>query len=330
MAEEKIIHMNSIYKKPIRLRDFIRVGDYYFSVIGYKNDEGVKCFLRYAPDDEGEREKDGKRFRKLMHKEAVNYAIDNNLHYFNGRIFIVPHDEIDEVFKPEERLKPEGEISKIVDFFSSVPLEEMGITGSRLIGLESEKSDIDFVMYGKWWFRGRELIKKGICRGDISEPNADIWDFIFKKRKVNIPYSIFLAHEERKYHRALIEDTYFDLLYVRGYYELRSDVPEEQGERGELMEVRGEVLDDSLIFDYPAYYPLKGKEVEAVLCFTHTYAGQGFKGEEIEAKGVVESINGRKYLIVGTEREVRDEYIVSLNLLENSGLIKDFEKWKRK
>jgi hypothetical protein len=317
-------------EKPIRLRDFIRIEDYYFSVIGYRNENGVKCFLRYVPDEKGERKKDGKRFKKLMHREAVNYAIDNNLHYFNGRIFVVPQSEIDEVFKPEERLKPAGEIFKIVDFFSSIPLEEMGVTGSRLIGLEEEESDIDFVMYGKWWFRGRELIKRGISGGKLSQPDDEIWDFIFKKRKVNIPYSIFLSHERRKFHRALIGDTYFDLLYVRGYSELEREVPEESGKKTGILTFKGKILDDSLVFDYPAYYPVKSREITAILCFTHTYAGQGFKGEEIEAKGVIEIIRGKKYLIVGTEREVEDEYIVSLDLLEESDLISDFEKWKRK
>ncbi|HID42375.1 MAG TPA: DNA polymerase subunit beta [Archaeoglobaceae archaeon] len=322
--------MRESVNKPIRLRDFIRVGDFYFSVIGYRNEKGIKCFLRYVPDKKGEREKEGKKFKKLLHRDAIEFAKRKSLRYFNGRIFIVPGEDVDEIFKPEERLDVEGEIGKIVNFFSGIPLSEMGVTGSRLIGLMAGDSDIDFVMYGKWWFRGREKIMNGIRSGRISEPDKEMWDFIFKKKKVNIPYSIFLSQERRKYHRAVVGSVYFDLLYVRGYGELKKDVPEEEGVKAGITEVKAELMNDVLIFDYPAYYPLKHKEIEAVLSFTHTYAGQAFKGEVIEAEGVVEIINERKYLIVGTEREVEDEYIVSLTHLEKKGLIKEFLDWKRR
>ncbi|RLI71644.1 DNA polymerase subunit beta, partial [Archaeoglobales archaeon] len=70
-------------KKPIRLRDFVRVGNFYFSVLGYKNDEYVKCFLRYVPDEKGDRIKDGKRFRKLIHDEAVSFAVKTQMGYYD-------------------------------------------------------------------------------------------------------------------------------------------------------------------------------------------------------------------------------------------------------
>lgn len=319
----------ALTQKPIRLRDFIRVGDWYFSVIGYRNDRGIKCFLRYIPHEEGDRKKEGKGFRKLMHREATDFASKFATDYFNGKIFIVPPKHVDEVFKPEERLKVEGRVGEVVDFFSGIPLQKMGVTGSRLIGLEDEDSDIDFVMYGEWWFKGREKIKSGIDRGEIAEPDSHTWDSIFNKRRVNIPYNVFLSHERRKFHRALIGSTYFDLLYVRDYEGLMNEVPEEEGEKKVKLTIEAEVQDDSLIFDYPAYYPLKHDKIDAVLCFTHTYAGQVFKGETLQARGYVEEIKGRHYLIVGTEREVEDEYIVSLSFMDEQGLMRDFNQWKK-
>lgn len=322
--------MATALTKPIRLRDFIRVKDWYFSVIGYRNDKYIKCFLRYIPHKKGDRRKQGKKFRKLLHREATDFARETGTDYFNGKIFMVPPEDVDKVFKPEERLKVEGEVGKVVNFFSGIPLQKMGVTGSRLIGLEGEESDIDFVMYGDWWFQGREKIRSGIDRGVITEPDSDTWDSIFNKRRVNIPFNIFLSHERRKFHRAVIGSTYFDLLYVRDYEGLENEVPEEEGEKGRKLTVEAEVQDDSLIFDYPAYYPLNHEEIDAVLCFTHTFAGQAFKGENVEAKGYIEVINGRNYLIVGTEREVEDEYIASLSFMDKQGLTEDFNQWKKK
>ncbi|MFP4559300.1 MAG: nucleotidyltransferase domain-containing protein [Archaeoglobaceae archaeon] len=315
--------------KPVRLRDFIRADDWYFSVIGYRNDSGIKCFLRYIPHAEGNRKKEGKKFRKLLHREAIDIAIETGTDYFNGKIFMVPPSDVDEIFKPEERLTVEGEVGEVVNYFSGIPLKKMGVTGSRLIGLEDDDSDIDFVMYGDWWFRGREKIKSGIERGEIEEPDSHTWDSIFNKRKVNIPFNIFLSHEKRKFHRAVIGSTYFDLLYVRDYGRLENQVPEAEGEKKGKSTIEAVVGDDSLIFDYPAYYPVNHEEIDAVLCFTHTYTGQAFKGETLEGRGYVERINSKNYLIVGTEREVEDEYIVSLTFMDRQGLMEDLNQWKK-
>ena len=317
--------------KPLRLRDFIRVGKLYFSILGYKNKEYAKCFLRYIPDERGDRVKDGERFRKLIHEEAIRYAKKTKISYYNDGIFKVPLKEIDEVFKPEERLDQAlkyKEVRRVVEFFKDLPRTHMGVTGSRLIGLIGEESDVDFVMYGKWWFEGRKKIEKGIERGEISEPDESTWDFIYKKRKVNIPYTLFLIHERRKYHRAFIGNTYFDLLYVRDYSELDRDIPEDKGIKLRKATITAKVTDDSYVFDYPAYYKIDHDEIKAVLSFTHTYIGQGFKNEKIEVRGDVELINGDKYIVVGSKREVEDEYILSLDLIEKSGLKDDYLRWK--
>jgi hypothetical protein len=326
----------SIYEpnKALRLRDFIKARGYFFSVVGYDHKEGVKSFLRYVPSTDGERiSRDGKRYRKLLHKEAIDFSLTKNLKYYrkDKGVFIVPVEDIEEIFKPEERISTieDREVRKVVEFFSGIPESKMGVTGSRLIGLEMNDSDIDFIMYGKFWFEGQKRIKKGIESGKVSEPTENTWNFIYAKRKVNVPFDIFLAHERRKYHRAMLGSTYFDLLYVRDYEELKKPIPEEKGKKMAKMIVRARLKNNSLTFDYPAYYPIEHSEVKAILCFTHTYVGQALVGEVIEARGDVEIIDGEKYLIVGTSREVEDEYIVSLDFLEKTGLMDEFESWKK-
>ncbi|PKL59366.1 MAG: DNA polymerase subunit beta, partial [Methanomicrobiales archaeon HGW-Methanomicrobiales-4] len=56
--------------------------------------------------------------------------------------------------------------------------------------------------------------------------------------------------------------------------------------------------------------------ISKVFSFTHTYTGQARKGEKIEARGVIEQHNDEQWLIVGTTREAKGEYIRSLTLLE--------------
>lgn len=311
--------------RPIRLRDFIRVGDLYFSVLGYQNTERVKCFLRYSPNDNGDRLKGEKRFKKLSHEEALAHPIASDL--FDGKIFRVPPDRVDEVFKPEERLKDvmSPEVAKVVEFFSNIPIEEMGVTGSRLIGLEGNESDVDFIVYGKWWFIAREKLKKGLESKELQKIDDDTWEFIYRKRKITLPFSVFVAHEERKFHRAFLGETYFDLLYVRGYDEIENGIPEEPGKKVGKATINAKVIDDTFVFDYPAFYALD-RGVKGILCFTHTFVGQAFKGETIVARGDIEVINGDRYLVVGTKREVEDEFIVSIDLLKKENLVMEIRE----
>ncbi len=325
--------------KPLRLRDFVKANDCFFSIVGYDHSKGVKSFLRYVPSSQGDRISEGTRYKKLLHEEAVKYSIEKNLYYNEDLgIFLIPYEDIQRVYKPEEKIKDllEGkftdeELKRIVEFFDGIPAEKMGVTGSRLIDLKSEESDIDFIMYGDFWFIGREKIRKGIESGSgkLAEPSEDMWDFIYAKRKVNIPFDIFLLHERRKYHRAVLGSTYFDLLYVRDYDELGKPIPEWRGKRLEKTTIKGKLADDSLTFDYPAYFPLSKSKVKAILCFTHTFVGQAIKGEEIEARGYIEEIGGKKYLVVGTSREVTDEYVLSLHLIERNSLVEEYILWKK-
>ncbi|MEM1578462.1 MAG: nucleotidyltransferase domain-containing protein [Archaeoglobaceae archaeon] len=311
--------------QPIRLRDFLRVGDCYFSVLGYKNATKAKCFLRYCSSEVGDRIKEGRKFKKLSHEEAVKHPIAAK--YYDGTIFRIPLEEVEEIYKPEKRLIEvmDPEIKKIVSFFVSIPFNQMGVTGSRLIGLSGNESDVDFIVYGRWWFLAREKLKKGIEEEVLQDLDESSWNFIYKKRKISLPFEIFVSQERRKFHRAFIGNTYFDLLYVRSYEEIDVKIPEEPGIKLGKKVVTAKVLDDRFIFDYPAYYAIEHNEIKAILSFTHTFAGQAFRGEKVIARGEVEIIDGEKYLVVGTKREVEDEFIISLDLIEKEGLKRELK-----
>jgi predicted nucleotidyltransferase len=84
------------------------------------------------------------------------------------------------------------------------------------------------------------------------------------------------------------------------------------------MTIEATVTDASLSFDSPARYLVDHDEIQRVLSFSHTYTGQALAGELIQARGVCEEHGGERWLIVGTTREARGEFIRSLSLLERS------------
>ena len=222
-------------------------------------------------------------------------------------------------------LKPEEEAAniaarnpRVARLFSHFDLPPMsfGCTGSLLAGLENSASDIDMVVYGSAWFLAREQLMAAVKAGKIPEMSEEMWQKVYRKRVPDISFDDFVLHESRKFNRGEFEGTYFDLLYSRGYDNIRSVPPITLGEKTGTMTIEAKVTDASLAFDSPGIYKVDHEEIDMVLSFTHTYCGQCFTGETLEAKGVVEEHGDQTWLIVGTTREAHGEYIVSRTLLD--------------
>jgi uncharacterized protein len=303
---------------PVRLRDFIEDADgWLYAVSAYDNDDRIACVLRYIPEPDGERvNPSGRRYTKYDFDEAYAIIAGRKPQYA-GLLHRIPHKDVVRVLKPDLEIGPiaadHPRVRKLLDLFP-LPAGTVGCTGSLLCGLENESSDIDMVVYGKHWFTAQALVGKGIRDGKIEGLTDEMWRKVYEKRKPEIPYDQFVLHEERKWNRGQIEGTYFDILYTRSYDEIRG-VPSGQGTVIGKMTIEAKVKDASLAFDNPAVYEVEHESVSRVLAFTHTYSGQARAGETIEACGICEQHGDERWLIVGTTREARGEYIISRTLL---------------
>jgi len=318
----------------IRLRDFIVTdNDWIFAVAGYDHTGGVQTVLRYIPDQNGDREMGGVRYRKLDFDESDEF-LEKNCASWKFRL---PEDVIRKVLRSNERTralaKEDPRVAVIVDLLKSagIPVDMMGVTGSMLPGLQIKGSDIDFVVYGRYWFLARDAILREISRnrvmdGDpardrdsdsdklkIAEISEEMWRHIYAKRVPEISFEEFLTHELRKGNRGMIGDTYFDLLFVRDWDQL--PVTQERGADLRRCSLTARVLNADLAFDSPAVYEIDHPVVSKILCYTHTYAGQALAGEVVEARGMMEDVRGQKRLVVGTSREPVGEWMRSLDLL---------------
>jgi predicted nucleotidyltransferase len=305
-------------QKPIRLRDFIEdCGGRLYAVSAYDNRPRVGCILRYVPDPRGERENSsGKRFRKLEFDEAFEYISREKPEYAD-LIQRIPEQDITRVLKPEEEIdsiaQRSCQVARLVQIFD-FPKGSFGCTGSYLCGLETDQSDIDLVVYGETFFHARNILKKAIMERKISPITDAVWESIYKKRNPQLPRDEFLLHEKRKWNRGQIGQVYFDILFTRSYHAL-NPVSYQKGAVCGKMSVEARVTDDSLSFDNPAQYYIDHDKISRILSFSHTYSGQALKGEWIQAHGVCEEHGGERWLIIGTTREAKGEYMRSLSLL---------------
>jgi predicted nucleotidyltransferase len=273
--------------------------------------------LRYVPDEKGERvNASGQRYTKYDFEEAYALVAAKKPQYA-GLLHRVPYEDITRVLKPDLAIgriaQDHPRVKKLLDLFN-LPAGTVGCTGSLLCGLENEGSDIDMVVYGNHWFTAQNLVRQGIREGKIEDLSPDMWRKVYEKRKPEIPYDQFVLHEQRKFNRGQIEGTYFDILYTRSYDGIKS-APAGTGTVLGKQTIEARVKDASLAFDNPAIYEVEHWTVSRVLSFTHTYSGQALAGETIEACGVLEQHGNERWLIIGTTREARGEYIVSKTLL---------------
>lgn len=303
---------------PVRLRDFVEDPDgWLYAVSTYDNDEMVGCVLRYVPDENGERvHPSGKHYKKYDFEDAYEFIARHKPQYSN-LVQRIPVGEIKKVLKPDKEISRIASrhirVQKLLDLFR-LPSGTIGCTGSLLCGLENDMSDIDMVVYGKHWFIAQRRVRQGILAGIMEGLSPEMWRKVYDKRTPEIPYDQFVIHELRKWNRGQIDGTYFDILYTRSYDELKR-APAGKGTVLGRMKIEARVTDASLAFDSPAVYEVEHESVNRVLSFTHTYSGQALEGETIEASGICEQHGDEQWLVVGTTREARGEYIISKTLL---------------
>ncbi len=220
------------------------------------------------------------------------------------------------------------ELAQALSSASGLSTDDMGITGSYLVGLQTSSSDVDVVIYGLANYpRAKGGVKKGIADGTFEELSKEDWITIYRKRGINpSDYSFpeFLRHELRKHNRAKFRGHTFDVLSCRSDWEIEEGFGHETYSRVGEATLKCKVVDAHLSGDYPATYEVRGRamglKIEAVVSYTHTYVDQVFDGELALCRGIVERVCDRRCyyrLLIGSTREAPNQFIKSLNLMQD-------------
>jgi predicted nucleotidyltransferase len=142
----------------------------FFAVKGREHpDDRFIAVLRYAPDPErGDRTRQGVSYRRLYHfpeqEKFLRAAYPQYLAHdpvFQTTLQSVPKSSILRIYDPRRRLQELAVAStgsafendalallRLLQNEAQVPLSALGITGSMLIGLHTEHSDLDVVVIG--------------------------------------------------------------------------------------------------------------------------------------------------------------------------------------
>ena len=286
----------------VRTRDFIYTkDDLYFASTNYIHPtDRIISFLRYIPDENGDREKNGKRYRKVGSAEAYEYLRKNHPEYLyfcdvtNVEMMGVPHSKVEKIIKPDLRLlglkdtfesggevkNPEliSKLMDVADFFhymADIPYDHLGISGSILPGLQkSDVSDLDFVVYGLEnhrraietfkKYRGEEVYIKEIDKHiTVQGITDDYWDFVYNKRMSDssLTKAEFRWYENRKANRGTINGTLFDILATRDYSEIEGEWGDTVYEPQGIAEIECDIISALQAFDNPSLYTIKNVKI---------------------------------------------------------------------
>jgi uncharacterized protein len=305
-------------------RDFIETRDgLFFAVVDRVIEEGrVLCFLRYACLGERTEKLDTLAANTLLQQKYPAYR------FYSRRLDVYLHavfpDDIKRHHTPRARIQQllvptspdasrdaiERRLLKLMAYLASQGInpDNVGVTGSLLIGRQHAASDIDLVFYDRGsFFQARQAVVTGIERGILQALDEADWRAAWDRRGCELDFDAFVRHERRKGNKGMIDGVKFDLALVADEpVAADGGVWIKHGSR----QIRARVTADAHAYDQPARYALDHAEISEILCFTHTYAGQAHVGETIAASGMLEvSQDGRRRLVVGSSREAPGEYI---------------------
>ncbi|MEW8335025.1 MAG: hypothetical protein AB2591_04100 [Candidatus Thiodiazotropha sp.] len=300
-------------------KDFIETAEgLIFAVVAADpEDQRVLSFLRYRRIPGGCQKLSTRNADELLKNHYPDY-----IHYSRARdvtLHGVHRDLVRIHHQPRKRLKEilvrapcdgiEEKLQRLVGLFAAQGLDTsvLGVTGSLLVGAQNSGSDIDLLFYCPDSFRmAREIVKRLLQQHLLQALNESLWHDAYERRGCSLTLDEYRWHEARKYNKAAIEGTKFDISLITP--EQWQDLLHYRKLHSCSLQVG--IADDGHSFDYPARYLLRHPSVKEAVSYTATYLGQAERGEQVEIRGQLEvSALGHLRIVIGSDREATDEYI---------------------
>jgi len=282
------------------------------------------AYLRYVESTGGDRKRGDKTYIKVYSlKERENILKDRYpeyLHYdpvFGDYMQGVPNKRVSRIYEPTKKVsellkKPRLDhvdmdalefVPSLRDL-SDVQLENMGISGSILVDLHTEKSDIDVIVYG----RENSLSVHAALEEVMEKESGPIWKYDlmglkklyeFRSRDTWMPFEDFIRIERRKFMQGKYKGRDFFMRFLLDW----DEVNEKYGDRiyipSGYAKIKARIIDDSNSIFTPCKYliedvkVLEGTEIPSlkeIVSFRGRFCEQAKRGENIVAQGKVEKV----------------------------------------
>ncbi len=306
----------------------------------------IIAFVRYIPDENGERKRKDSRFRKVyalkmrenfLNREYPHYLIVDPV--LNVRISEVHIDHVTHHYKPQETvnlLLRKGEVDDVetdaLEFLnllvegSGISRKKIGISGSVMVNLHLSTSDIDIIVYGiqnclkinkalKEFFEN----KKSFCKAYDLEGLKKLYSFRVKDTAMS--FEDFYRHEIRKTSQGKFRGRDFSIRYIKDWDEVKNKFGETRYRSLGQRTIKAKIIDDSEAIFTPCRYLVEDVEfidgdkvtiLKEVASFRGRFCQQVRSGEFIITRGTLECVKtkNKEYfrILVGGNAQ---DYLIS-------------------
>lgn len=288
----------------------------------------IIAFPRFIPSPDGTRQsKDAKYGKVYSLSERFEYLQKNTPELivydpvFDEKLCEVPISEVKELYKPEEKLwslrtkkdltvleNKALQLAETLKSEANIPWSSLGISGSIMVGLTNENSDIDPLVYGadncrKAYAALQKLLKKpetGFKEYDKSELEQL---FAFRSKDTQMTFEDFQNVESRKAFQGKFMGTDFFVRFVKEW----NEYPEKYGDfnfkNSGYVKIQAKINDSTESLFTPCTYELQdvkvcdGTELEPIkeiVSFRGRFCEQAKTGETVEAQGKIELVSNNK------------------------------------
>jgi predicted nucleotidyltransferase len=284
----------------------------------------VVAFIRYVPDPQGERERDGTRYSKfyslpkrydLLKHEYPQYLVNDPV--FNTLLCEVPLEDIKQHYQPAQGLqnlrnrdnldeaeKTALQFTGILKENSGVPWSKLGVSGSILVNLHEQSSDIDLIVYGtETGYKVAQTMKQLFEDKDNPIKAYDLDGlrelFDFRSKDTNVSFEDFVRTDSRKVSHGKFMGKHFFIRFVKDLNEISEQYGSIIYKPEGNATIKATVADDSESLFTPCTYKLANVEVlegttaepvEEIVSFRGRFCEHARSGEAVIAEGKVERV----------------------------------------
>ena len=284
----------------------------------------VIAFIRYVPDSNGSRIKDRKYYSKyytlskrydLLKHEYPEYLVNDPV--FGTLLCEVPKDDVKKHYLPDKCLTKlrnkantdEAEtvalrFMEILQENSGVQWSKLGISGSILVNLQEQSSDIDLIVYGtKSGNIVSETMRKMLA--DKSNP-IEAYDleglkalFDFRSKDTIVSFEDFVRTDSRKVSHGKFMGKDFFIRFIKDLNEINEQYGDIIYKSEGNAKIKATVVDASEALFTPCTYKLtdvqniqgiKVESIEEIVSFRGRFCEQAKSGETVIANGKVERV----------------------------------------
>ena len=300
----------------------------------------VIAFIRYVPDPNGNRKRDGIRYNKyyslskrydLLKREYPQYLVKDTV--FNTLLCEVPVQDITFHYQPAQgledlrsRIKLDVAQKAVVQFMkilkenTGVPWNKLGVSGSILINLHDSSSDIDLVVYGSSTGYRVQAVMKELLE-DINGP-FEAYDldglrqlFDFRSKDTVVSFEDFVRTDSRKISHGKFRGRHFFIRFVKDLNEISEQYGSIIYKPVGKARIKATVVDDLEALFTPCCYKvanvkildgIKVESIDEIVSFRGRFCEQARSGETVIAEGKIERVheegkNDHFRLLLGNE-----------------------------